>query len=112
MQTSEKWLPTLDIGSHINATLQARGIAGARELGSDKARSAQARFLIAPVGPWCCVGGSLASFPLPVPSLTKSPVVSMDDASRTLQVAWASPCPVRALRLPSLGTEGRAGGPL
>ena len=44
----KKLLPTLDIGSHINARFQPLGIAGARQLGKRKARSFS-RFLTLPV---------------------------------------------------------------
>src|SRR5438128_43872 len=44
----KKLLPTLDIGSHINATLQAPPIAAATQLGKRKARSFS-RFLTLPV---------------------------------------------------------------
>src|SRR5512133_3005344 len=42
----------------------------------------------------------------------KSPVFNMEDANGTLEVACFSPCPVRALRLPSLWTEGKTGSSL
>ena len=51
----------------------------------------------------------LTPSPLRFPSAEESPVFSMEDASRTREVACSSPCPVRALRLPSLCTAGRPG---
>jgi hypothetical protein len=45
----KKLLPTLDIGSHINATRQARLEAEARELGKDKTQCFATCFLILPV---------------------------------------------------------------
>ena len=41
--------------------------------------------------------------------LGRFPVFSLEDSNGTLQVACSSPCPFRALRLPSLCTEGKTG---
>ena len=54
----------------------------------------------------------LTPSPLLLTSREESPVCSMEDANGTMEVACCSPCPVRALRLPRLGTEGRTGWPL
>ena len=51
----------------------------------------------------------LTPSPLRFPSAEESPGCSMEDSSSTLEVACSSPCPVRALRLPRLCTEGRTG---
>ena len=50
--------------------------------------------------------------PLLLASLEEPPVFRLADSHRTLEVACASPGPVPSLWLPSLGTEGKAGGPL
>src|SRR5712692_7057581 len=54
--------------------------------------------------------GSPPSYcPPPLTSWEKLPVFSREDSDGTIQVACSSPCPVRALRLPSLWTLGRSG---
>ena len=50
--------------------------------------------------------------PLLLASLEEPPVFRLADSHRTLEVACPSPGPVPSLWLPSLGTEGKAGGPL
>jgi hypothetical protein len=59
----------------------------------------------------CRPGAPPASCPPPCPSWEKLPVFSREDAAGTRPVACASPCPVRSVRLPRLGTLGRSGFP-
>jgi hypothetical protein len=58
------------------------------------------------------LGSSPSSCPLAFAFLGRRPVFSMEDSNGTMEVVCCSPCPIRALRLPRLGTEGRTGWPL
>ena len=55
------------------------------------------------------LGSPLPTSHSPCTSLTTSPVFSIEDSNRTLEVACFSPCPHRSSRLPRLWTEGRTG---
>ena len=57
------------------------------------------------------LGSPPSSCPLAWAFLGRFPVLSMDDCNGTREVACSSPCPFRALRLPSLWTLGRSGLP-